>query len=157
MTGAAVSVPADVVDGAAVKGLLSMSTDVVREREARDATSLVGKMRGSYWSGVENMDTGWAAVVAVDVEAPDGPAATCGALAIRDFIELRLERCDVVPEFGVTVLSCSWMSIMWSPSRMLRFSGVFPLKKSLTWLSLSDSSACMTVFSGRCAWGSEKS
>lgn len=34
---------------------------------------------------------------------------------------------------------------------MLRFKGVFPLKKSLTCESFSDSSACITVFSGRCA------
>lgn len=53
------------------------------------------------------------------------------------------------PPAGLTVLSCSWMSIMWSPRRMLRFSGVLPLRKSLTCESLSDSSACITVFSGR--------
>lgn len=55
------------------------------------------------------MDNGTAVVedvAAVDLdEAPaDGPA-TCG---VRDFIELRLERCDDdVPVFGVTVLSCN--------------------------------------------------
>lgn len=53
------------------------------------------------------------------------------------------------PPAGLTVLSCSWMSIMWSPRRMLKLSGVLPLRKSLTCASLSDSSACITVFSGR--------
>lgn len=56
---------------------------------------------------------------------------------------------DALDEF--TVLSCNWISIMWSPRRMLRFNGVFPLRKSLTWESFSDSSACITVFSGRWA------
>lgn len=111
----------------------------------------------------ENNDNGTVVVdvddeEAVDFEEPavaDGPALCgCVVVVIRDFIELRLERCDPVdppPVFGVTVLSCSWMSIMWSPKRMLRLSGVFPLKKSLTWLSFRDSSACITVFSGRWA------
>lgn len=49
-----------------------------------------------------------------------------------------------------TVLSCSWMSIMWSPSRMLRFRGALPHRNSLTWVSLRDSSACMMPISGRC-------
>lgn len=52
---------------------------------------------------------------------------------------------------GLTVLNCNWINIIWSPSRMLRFSGVLPLKKSLTWESFNDSNACMTVFSGRWA------
>lgn len=52
-------------------------------------------------------------------------------------------------EAGLTVLSCNWMSIMWSPRRMLRFRGVLPLRKSFTCESLRDSSACITVFSGR--------
>ncbi|KAJ4439710.1 hypothetical protein ANN_07838 [Periplaneta americana] len=35
-------------------------------------------------------------------------------------------------ELGVTVDSCSWISIMWSPSRIVRFSGAFPDRKSFT-------------------------
>jgi hypothetical protein len=42
------------------------------------------------------------------------------------------EELGVRPHTGVTVESCSWMSIMWSPSLMVRFSGAFPLKKSFT-------------------------
>lgn len=53
---------------------------------------------------------------------------------------------------GDNVESCSCMSIIWSPRRTLRLSGDLPLKKSFTWLSLSDSSACITVFSARWAW-----
>ena len=34
-----------------------------------------------------------------------------------------------------TVESCSWMSIMWSPSLMVRFRGAAPDRKSLTWKS----------------------
>jgi hypothetical protein len=35
-------------------------------------------------------------------------------------------------ELGVTVESCSCISIMWSPSRMVRFRGAFPDRKSFT-------------------------
>jgi hypothetical protein len=35
-------------------------------------------------------------------------------------------------ELGVTVESCSCISIMWSPSRMVRFRGAFPERKSFT-------------------------
>lgn len=52
---------------------------------------------------------------------------------------------------GLTVLSCSWMIIMWSPRRMFRFRGDLPLRKSFTCESFSDSSACITVLSGRWA------
>lgn len=34
---------------------------------------------------------------------------------------------------GDTVDSCSWISIMWSPKRMVRLSGALPVRKSLTW------------------------
>lgn len=33
---------------------------------------------------------------------------------------------------GVTVESWSWMSIMWSPRRMVRLRGAFPDRKSFT-------------------------
>lgn len=90
--------------------------------------------------------------VGVDLDEPLACGVVVVVEVIRDFKELRLERCDdVLPEFGVTVLSCNWMSIMWSPRRMLRLRGVLPLRKSFTWLSFRDSSACITVFSGRCA------
>lgn len=129
---------------------------MVREREVLDEIVCCwaeeGKMRCSNWLVVfENMERGTVdvEVVVVDLEVPDGPAIWDDD--IRDFIELRLERCDDDPELGVTVLSCNWMSIIWSPRRMLRFNGVLPLRKSFTWLSLRDSRACITVFSGRCA------
>jgi hypothetical protein len=32
----------------------------------------------------------------------------------------------------LTVDNCNWMSIMWSPSRMVRFSGAAPDRKSFT-------------------------
>ena len=41
----------------------------------------------------------------------------------------------------------TWIIIKWSPSLTLRFKGDLPLKKSFTWLSFNDSSACITVFS----------
>lgn len=49
-----------------------------------------------------------------------------------------------------TVLSCSCISIMWSPNRMLKLSGALPHRNSFTWVSLSDSSACIMPISGRC-------
>ena len=35
-------------------------------------------------------------------------------------------------ELGVTVESCSCISIMWSPNRIVRFKGAFPERKSFT-------------------------
>lgn len=32
-----------------------------------------------------------------------------------------------------TVDSCNWISIMWSPNLIVRFSGALPDRKSLTW------------------------
>lgn len=55
------------------------------------------------------------------------------------------------PVAGVTVDSWSCMSIMWSPRRMVRLRGALPERKSLTWESLRDSRACMTLCSGRWA------
>lgn len=52
----------------------------------------------------------------------------------------------LVPE---TVLNCSWISIMWSPNRMLKFKGAFPHRNSFTWVSLRDSKACIIPISGR--------
>lgn len=63
---------------------------------------------------------------------------------------------DVDPVVPVTVLNCSWINIMWSPKRILKFNGVFPLRKSFTCESFSDSSACITVFSGRWACNQER-
>lgn len=63
-------------------------------------------MRCSNLSFAVNMDD----VEADDFEAPeDDDDDEDGCDAIRDFIELRLERCGVVPPvaFGVTVLSCN--------------------------------------------------
>lgn len=34
---------------------------------------------------------------------------------------------------GATADSCSWMSIMWSPRRIVRLSGALPDRKSFTW------------------------
>lgn len=45
--------------------------------------------------------------------------------------------------------SWSWISIIWSPRRIVRFRGALPVRKSLTWPSLRLSSACMTLCSGR--------
>lgn len=63
-----------------------------------------------------------------------------------------------VGEAGVTVDSCSCISIMWSPNRIVRLSGALPDKKSFTCESLRLSKACITLCSGRCAWnnGREK-
>lgn len=47
-----------------------------------------------------------------------------------------------------TVESCSWMSIMWSPSLMVRFRGAAPDRKSLTCCSFKLSRACITDCSG---------
>lgn len=71
-------------------------------------------------------------------------------------VNVRLVLCafdllPLAPEVGFNVLSCSWISIMWSPRRTDRFSGDLPLRKSFTWLSFRDSNACMTVFSARWA------
>ena len=56
-----------------------------------------------------------------------------------------------VGEAGVTVDSCSCISIMWSPSRMVRFRGALPDRKSFTCESFRLSNACITLCSGRCA------
>ena len=62
-------------------------------------------------------------------------AAVVGACSCRDGVELL---CEVVPladrleELGVTVESCSWISIMWSPRRIVRFRGALPDRKSFT-------------------------
>lgn len=45
-------------------------------------------------------------------------------LELPELLELEL--------LGVTVDSCSWISIMWSPRRIVRFNGAFPERKSLT-------------------------
>lgn len=45
---------------------------------------------------------------------------------------LELVLADRRDELGVTVESCSCISIMWSPSRIVRFRGAFPERKSFT-------------------------
>ena len=58
-----------------------------------------------------------------------------GLLLIR--VEVVLVDADVLArlllEDEFTVERRSWISIMWSPSRIVRFNGAFPDKKSTTW------------------------
>lgn len=88
-----------------------------------------------------------------DVEPPELPAFDVLGMATFDLMG---NCCGVVcvdaaaTVLGLIVLSWSWMSIMWSPRRTLRFNGDFPLKKSFTCESFRDSRACITVFSARC-------
>ena len=56
-----------------------------------------------------------AAAAAVDLDA--AAAAAAAALLLLD---------------ELTVDSCSWISIMWSPSLMVRFNGALPDRKSIT-------------------------
>lgn len=58
-------------------------------------------------------------------------------------------RRDFLDPPGDTVDSCSWISIMWSPRRMVKLRGALPVKKSFTCPSLRLSRACMTLCSGR--------
>lgn len=51
-----------------------------------------------------------------------------------------------------TVLNCNWISITWSPRRILRLRGALPQRNSFTCVSFRDSSACIIPTSGRCVW-----
>ena len=46
--------------------------------------------------------------------------------------DLRLDEEDEDEDAWFTVDSWSWISIMWSPSRIVRFSGAAPDRKSFT-------------------------
>lgn len=76
------------------------------------------------------------AVAAVAV-ACGGSGATVEALKAVAAPVLATVEAAVCSRFDVpddeTVDSCSWISIMWSPSLIVRFSGALPDRKSLTW------------------------
>jgi hypothetical protein len=73
-----------------------------------------------------------AAVAAVVAAVAAAAAAAAAAASLRLRAECEGDECGERPLEGVTVDSCSWISIMWSPSRIVRFSGAFPDKKSFT-------------------------
>lgn len=52
---------------------------------------------------------------------------------VEEEIELAVVERRLV--LGEIVDSCSWISIIWSPRRIVRFRGAFPDRKSLTWNS----------------------
>lgn len=66
-----------------------------------------------------------------------GRMGRCDGIA-EEFVEavlvlvFELVLADRRDELGVTVESCSCISIMWSPSRIVRFRGAFPERKSFT-------------------------
>jgi hypothetical protein len=73
----------------------------------------------------------------------------CGWRDDEQFVEVvvvvlvtELVLADRREELGVTVESCSWISIMWSPSRIVRFRGAFPERKSFTCNTIKTS-ACV--------------
>lgn len=59
-----------------------------------------------------------------------------------------LKDLELLEELEFKVESCNCISIIWSPNLIVKLSGDLPLKKSLTWVSFKDSSACITEFSG---------
>ena len=57
------------------------------------------------------------------------PIVLCDAFAVAELdVLLRL-----LPVEAFTVESCNWISIIWSPRRMVRFNGAFPERKSTTY------------------------
>lgn len=84
--------------------------------------------------------------VEADVEADEPGTTRLDALDVDDPAEAPARVRDT---WGETVDSCSWISIMWSPNRIVRLSGAFPERKSFTWPSFRLSSACITLCSGR--------
>ena len=66
------------------------------------------------------------AAVAAEAAAAAAALAAAAAAAAAPLLALLLAE-------ELTVESCSWMSIMWSPSLMVRLSGALPERKSTTW------------------------
>lgn len=98
------------------------------------------------WACREAAGAGAEADADAEAEAEEAAGA-----ATRDAPDVDGDAPDRRPPLGVTVDSCSWISIMWSPRRIVRFSGALPDRKSFTCESLRLSSACITLCSGRCA------
>jgi hypothetical protein len=87
-----------------------------------------------------------------DVEADADGAGTVPAVAAAAFLDLFAAAATAAAAAAaaveLTVDSCSWISIMWSPSLIVRLRGALPERKSTTWLSFRLSSACITLCSG---------
>lgn len=87
----------------------------------------------------------------VVVEVDEGAAVddTETALLEVDVEDADEEAARLREAWGDTVESCSWISIMWSPNRIVRLRGALPERKSFTCPSFRLSSACITLCSGR--------
>lgn len=77
----------------------------------------------------------WVVVVAALLEAVDDDDA--GGTLLVEAEETGGREIEVLDLFAaldeeLTVDNCSWISIIWSPSRMVRFNGALPLRKSTT-------------------------
>lgn len=91
---------------------------------------------GEVLGEVQNVELLGPALADVDVVA--GRMAGCDWRDDEPFVEVvlgllfELVLADRRDELGVTVDSCSCISIMCSPSRIVRFKGAFPERKSFT-------------------------
>lgn len=119
-----------------------------REASARARVSSVGRAAGSQRQGSELPEA--VAVVAAAAEEAEAAGASAdavadgdggggaegGGLGVGGVCLLEAEGADALAvrrdALGVTVDSCSWISIMWSPRRIVRFSGALPDRKSFT-------------------------
>jgi hypothetical protein len=85
--------------------------------------------------------------VTAGAEVVAGRMGRCDWL-VEEFVEVvlvlvfELVLADRRDELGVTVESCSCISIMWSPSRIVRFRGAFPERKSFT-CNIAKTNACV--------------
>lgn len=94
-------------------GLFDAEETGVRENDD-DAEGNVGDEAGL--EAVERVEE----VAEVGVEEED---------VVEDVVDVR-DR--LLPEEEFTVDNCSWINIMWSPSRIVKFNGAFPDRKSTT-------------------------
>ena len=102
---------------------------------AAGAGSAAGAQAG--WAGAA---AAWAAALAAAATAA-AAAAAAAACVVEETLGCRetelpaIEVLDLLAALAVaefTVDSCSCISIIWSPRRMVRFKGALPLKKSTT-------------------------
>ena len=119
----------DKVEGAALAAASKSEGDGERVVEGVAAAAVVAEL--DVRRGVLSMADNSGATVEVEdaLDRLDDDFDGWWLTAGRRWADDDEEEEDVV---GATADSCSWISIMWSPRRIVRFSGAFPDRKSFT-------------------------